>query len=579
VTELPSELLNALGQLSREEEDAILASYLSAQSKRWDFATFEELVTSPDGFGLTTATPLQRAVCRLAQGKPLGNLLEHPDVLEALGISSPDEFPALDGPPLDFFLIAAIRSAKSTFAAAAALWASQTVDLSMLSSGEIPRFPILSLSKDNAGVVMGHLLGALQKPRLRHLRIPKENGGEWTEIIKESGSDAVSSVFLWHPSGRPVETCVVAGKRAGASAISRWLFGMCLDEAPRMLGADDAVVNYQDSKRGARGRLLPGAQVWSIGSPYQPYGPIYDEVTEHFGHPTSKKIIIKARGPLMNPVWWTANRCEDLKTTDPVAYQTDVLAEFADVTETLFSQALINLCSRRAPLTIPYEPRYDYGASMDPATRSNAWTLVIARRRGRKKQVVFNQQWQGTSIEPLSPRRVLLEISAVLREYHLDWCHSDQWSADAIKDIAQDLRDADGNDCSFDIVIEEWTEKERTNCFLSLAENMKEGLIELPSDPQVHKDLKLTKKRPTNRGPSIHLAKTTDGRHCDYSPPVARVMKRWLDEEQPDLPQQGTKAFDKVFEDKMEELEIQQMEEKKNRAWWEVDPWEGQYEQ
>lgn len=570
--ELPEQLKSALGQMTREEEDAILASYLGAQNKGWDFGTFEELVTSPDGFGLVSATPLQRAVCRAACGISLGDVAAHPHVLEALGVADVAQVPAFRGiPPRDIFLIAAIRAAKSTFAAASAVWASQTVDISMLSSGEIPRFPILSLSKDNAGVVMGHLLGALAKPRLKHLRIPKGAGNEWREIIEESGSDAVSSVFLWHPSGRPMEVCIVAGKRAGASAISRWLFGMCLDEAPRMLGADDAVVNYEDSKRGARGRLLPKAQVWSIGSPYQPYGPVYDEVTEHWGHPTVDKVIFKARGPLMNPVWWTEKRCAELKKTDPVAYQTDVLAEFADILETLFSQAVINRCSRPNNLPIPYDAKSDYEASMDPATRSNAWTLVIASRQGRRKRVVFSQQWQGTSIDPLSPKAVLIEVKAALADYHLDWTYSDQWSADAIRDL--------GAEMGLNIVIEVWSEKERVNCYLSLAENMKEGLVELPNDPQFHKDLKLTKKKPTNRGPSIHLTKTTDGRHCDYAPAVARVMKRWLDEEQPEGPVVGSPEHQRAIEDEMEKLELEAFERKKDEPWWDKDPWEGQYEQ
>lgn len=576
---LSPELQAALGNMSPEEEDAILASYFTARSKSWGFSSFEQLVTSPEGFGLRTATPVQRAICRLAIGRPLGDLSTHPDVLEALGIASADAVPDMKGvPPLDIFLIAAIRSAKSTFAAAGAIWASQTVDLSGLSAGEIPRFPIMSLSKDNAGVVLGHLIGALNKPHLKHLRIPKDGGGEaWAEIIKESESDSVSSIFLWHPSGRPVEVCVVAGKRAGASAISRWLFGLVLDEAPRMLGEGDAVVNYQESKRGARGRLLPGAQTWSIGSPYQPYGPVFDEVTENYGAPTAEKVIFKARGPVMNPVWWTATRCEKLRVSDPTAYQTDVLAEFADVMETLFAQTVINACSRERNDVIPFERGCDYAAKMDPATRSNAWTLVIVSRRGRKKRVVYNAQWQGTSLAPLSPKAVLLEVQAALAAYGLDWTYTDQWSADSIKDLAQELRNSEGVPIPIDIIIEEFTDKERTNCYLSLAESMKAGDIELPNDPVMHKDLKLTKKKPTNRGPTIHLTKTTDGRHCDYSPALAGALKHWLEDELPALPEPGTPAYNKAIEEAMEEQELEEFHREKE-PWWAQDPWT-EYEQ
>jgi hypothetical protein len=34
----------------------------------------EALLTSPEAFGLTTATPLQRAICRVSDGVPIGDL-------------------------------------------------------------------------------------------------------------------------------------------------------------------------------------------------------------------------------------------------------------------------------------------------------------------------------------------------------------------------------------------------------------------------------------------------------------------------------------------------------------------------
>lgn len=575
MTGLPAHLREALGYMSQVEEDAILASFRrqEQESRQFNFTSLEDLVTSPDGFGLVTATPLQRAICRLVEGRPLGDLLDHPDVLEALGVASGDKLVDLHGsPPRDFFLIAGIRTFKSTLAAAGAIWASQKVDLSMLSAGEVPRFPILSLTKDNASVVMGHLLGALQRPRLRHLRIPEpaSAGERWREILKESSSDAVFSSWLWHPSGRPVDVSIVAGKRAGASAISRWLFGLCLDEAPRMLGAEDAVVNYSDTKKGARGRLLPGAQMWSIGSPYQPYGPVFDEVQEHWGEPTRQKVIVKAKGPSMNPIWWTPERCEELKREDPVTYQTDALAEFADVTETLFDQATINACTRKSPLYVPYTRTADYAAAMDPATRSNAWTLLICSRRGRQKRVVYNRQWQGTPIEPLSPKLVLREIKEDLALYHLDWVYSDQWSADAISDLAQEI--------GLKVVVEEWTEVEKTNCYLSLAKSMQAGYVEIPPDPQLHKDLKLTKRKPTNRGPSIQLTKTTDGRHCDYSPVLARTTRHWLDDMQMDELTPGSPEAIRAYADRLEEAELEAWRAKQDAPWWAKDPWRGEYE-
>lgn len=567
MTHVLADLQVILDGLSPEEEEEILRSYRDHQLHHgWDFTSFEELVTSQDGFGLTNATPLQRAVCRVAEGRPLGDLKEHTDVLSALGVASSSLVPDIVRPPDDLFLIAGIRTAKSTFAAAWAVWASQTVDISKLSAGEVPRFPIMSLSKDNAGVVVGHLLGALRQPRLRHLRVPKDGAGQWAEILKESSSDAISSLFIWSPDGRPMEICVVAGKRAGASVISRWLFGLVLDEAPRMLGADEAVVNYEDSKKGARGRLLEGANVWSIGSPYQPYGPVYDKVQESWGNPTEELFIFKARGPQMNPVWWTPGRCEKLKRTDPSAYQTDVEAEFADVVETLFTLETLKRCTRKEPLFLPYNQHADYAASMDPATRSNAWTLVIVMRQGNIKRVAYHQQWQGSPQEPLRPVNVLKEVKERLRIYHLDATYTDQWSADALRDIAEGL--------GFTLVIREWSDRERTNLFLSLAEEMKQGWWDLPPDRQIEKDLKLTKKKPNARGPTIQLTKTTDGRHCDYSPAIARAGAEWISDVTIEGPAPGSPEALQRKLDAIEQEEVDALKHEANAEWWAKDPWE-----
>ena len=133
------------------------------------FPTFEDLLVSPEGFALgwderlhsSTATPLQRAICRLIEGSPLGALVGNGDVAEALGFSLPElnaweaarRLPAV--PFRELVIIAAIRSAKSMISAAHSVWSSQHVDVSGLGLGEIPRYTLLSLTKDNAKVTSG----------------------------------------------------------------------------------------------------------------------------------------------------------------------------------------------------------------------------------------------------------------------------------------------------------------------------------------------------------------------------------------------------------------------------------------
>jgi len=536
--------------LTPSEENEILREFYRRKADETWFESLEELLVSEDGFGLTTATPLQRALCRVIEGRPLGELATEPVVLKAFGGALP-----LEGKPAEVDVLAAVRTAKSLIAAAVAIWATQTVDVSLLADGEIPRYSILSLEVDNAKVVLSHLMGVLSKPRLKRLRVGKKEGGRWRELIDDTGSDFTGSEFLWHPTGRPIEIRVIAGKRAGGSLVSRWSAGCTLDEAPRMVGSSEGVINYDDARRAVRSRLLPGAQLFSIGSPWQAFGPMYDRHQARFGMPLQNHVVLKACGPDMNPFWWTPERCEEIRLSDPMVYQTDVLAEFADADETLFPSVLLNACSRDSALCLPFERGHDYAAAFDPATRGNAWTLVVADRAGRTKRVVFNTFWQGSTLEPLSPKAVLLEAQAILAKYELDWAYTDQWAADMIKEIAADLRDEKGENIPLHLVQEDWTAENKVNAFQSLAAAMAVGQIELPKDEVLHKDLKLTVKKPTQRGVSIHHTLTTDGRHCDYAPALARVMFRWLEEEVYEPPKKGDEAFEAYQELQLEEAD------------------------
>lgn len=531
------------------EDDAILAEYVKRFGDRRPFESLEDLFTSAEGFGLVTATPLQRAICRIAEGRQLGELGTHPAVLRALDTSAANIAKLAGDRPAQLDLLSGIRTAKSMFAAALALWATQTCDMEGLSEGEIPRVSVVSIRKDLAGVIFSHLVGNIMaRPRLRHL------------LVGEPSSDAM---MLRHPGGRLVEIKVVSGARAGSSLVARWSAGVIFDEAPRMVGSDEGVVNLDDARTAVRGRLRPGAQLVEIGSPWAPFGPVYNTVQEHEGKPSKDIVVIRAPGPDMNPYWWTKERCATIERTDPAAYQTDVRAKFADIEESLFPGAILDPNIRESPEVIPFEPGHDYAASMDPATRGNAWTLTIGDRCGEKKRIVSAREWIGSPLKPLRPKEVLKEAAEECKKYGLDWCYTDQWSADANADLAEEF--------GLTLIIESWTRQNKVNAFNSLAVNLAEGLVELPPGKNVRKDLNLIKRRATQDGVTIVLPKTTDGRHCDYGPSVARTLFRWLEEDKDDNePEIGTADHDRWEEKRQIQREIEDLQEEQDSEWWET---------
>ena len=380
----------------------------------------ERLVTSRGGFNLD-ASPLQRAVCRVIDGSPLAELADVPEVQRAFGGALPTERPR------ELCVFSGVRVGKSLIAGATAVTWSQTIDVSHLRPGEVPRIPIVSTRMDNADVVFSHIAGSMtSSPFLRTL------------LLEEPRNERI---LVRHPTGRPVEIMVVAGSRAGSSLVSRWLGGTIFDEFPRMVGAEDGVINWDDQRKAVVQRILAGGGILDIGSPWAPFGPAYQLFVEHYGKPTRTICVLRAPAYDMNPAWWTPARCAEAKTADPDAYVTDVLAEFASLEESLFNGVELERATRNEPEPYELEPLADhhYVAAMDPATRSNSWTLVIATREGRMKRIVLARQWTGTKLDPLSPRDVFRAMAPTLRRYRIESVWTDQYYVDALRDIAAEV--------------------------------------------------------------------------------------------------------------------------------------------
>lgn len=511
-------------------------------------SNLEYLFTSPLGIGVTTATPLQRALCRIIQGVPLRELKSHPDVLEAIG-----DIGAVDGvKPAELDIYSGIRTAKSMIAAAVAIFATQNCDLSILQAGEIPRFPIVSLAKDNADVVHQHIAGTIKSsPVLASL------------LLEEPTTE---SIMLRGKGGRPIEIAVVAGARAGGSLVSRWLIGVLFDEAPRMAG-NDAVVNLADQQESVRGRLLPGAQLLRVGSPWAPFGVSYEAVKNHWKKPTRERVVMKARADKMNPVWWTEERMTGLKRRDPGAYKTDVEAEFRDLTESNFTEAAIKQCTREGPMALPPEPRQQYSATIDPATRSNAFTFTIGTRKGAKRIVAYHRQWMPQPGIPLKTKVIAKEIAGICKSYRIDTIITDQWSSDVLKEIFEEA--------GITLVEHRWTSKQTVDAFTKTRDKMDLAELELPPDEQFAEDLKQTKRVTTQAGISIVLPKTADGRHCDFAPALARLVAHWVDDEAEDVPQQGTPERARYDEAEREKQEDTEFERRSQRPWFRGGPLHG----
>lgn len=469
-------------------------------------SVLEALLTSREAFGLEQATPLQRAICRVSDGVPLGELWEDAGVREGFGGVRP-----LEKAPRTLVVLAAIRGAKSMIAAAKAFETALTCDVTGLSPGDQLRIPILSVDKKSATAVLNHLVGTIQsKPELR------------AYLAAEPTAEAV---LLRHETGRIVEVSVTAMSKYGTTLVGAWLATCIFDEAPRMAGHADGVRNLDDALHAIEGRMRPGSQIMIIGSPNVPFGPVFEMNQEFFGRPSADTVVVRGTGPLLNPTWWTPERCEWMRRNRPRSHMTDVLGKFADSEDQLISSTTVDKAMRAGPDVIKPREGHSYVAAIDPAMRGNAWTLIILGCDGEDRKgeptfyVAVSKQWRGSKVQPLRPDTVLREIAQIAKPYGVEDAWTDGFSIDSLRIIAEQE--------GFGLTECHTTPEEAIDGVESMRVLLEDGRLELSPDRTLRADLLRVRRSAgkTAKRPSLNMPITADGRHCDFIPPLRLCLR------------------------------------------------------
>lgn len=473
--------------------------------------TLERLLTSPKGFGLVQATPLQRAICRIADGLPLGDLVaKHRELGELLERTcGPGGAARLPGVmPKEFYIVCGIRNAKSLICAAIALKAALTVDLAQLRPWEEAVVSIVAIKLPKARIILRHLTGPLlARPHLRAL-MPREPTG--------------STIWIRRPQdGRVVRIEVAAGARAGGSLVGDWSAGALFDEFTRMTGEEEgSIINFDESRKAVIGRILPGGQLVGVGSPWAPRGAAYEMVKAHWGNPSAKIVMLRPPSKAMNPTYWTDETIDALRKSPKGehVYKTDYLGEFADPESSFFTTAELEAVTRKGALTLPRQDGIQYFAAIDPAMLRNAWTLVVTGREYRpdgsvRVIVPLVRQWVPGRVGPLNPELIFAEIKAVCVKYGIHEVFTDKWKSDELTVI--------GRKVGLTVTVYGLAGQDSVRMFDSLRLRVLTGGIDLPNDPELRTDMLAIRRIVRNRTIGMDLPFTNDGRHCDYAPSLA----------------------------------------------------------
>ena len=458
--------------------------------------TLEDVVTGK-GLADLPASPLQRAIVRAAQGRPVGSVIASSMMERCFGVPSlPPIVPVLVA------LVCGVRGGKSFLAACGLIWAALTADLSKLKLFEVARGVIIGPTVDAAHGTFVQLVGIIQSSAV--LRA----------LVVEQTAD---SITLRRPDGRLVELCVVAAHRGGLSVRNRWLVFVAVEEVAQFnQEAAGAVVNVEEIVRAAMSRLTPGGQVWLISSPYGPVGLLYETWKKHFGKP-GRTLVVWAGTRDLNPSY-PQEAIDALREEDPDTAAREHDPAWLDPETAFLGAALVDPAIRIAPLVRAGRAN---AAAGDFGTRGNSWTLGTAWCEpvpggGDRRRVVVGGvwEWTGSKSSPLSPKAVFAEMAAILKPFEVRQIHVDSWSFDAMQDHARDVG----------LVLVEQPVGERDIPYLRLKTLLGNEDVELPPHPHVRADLVALRQRNLSGGAKIILARTPDGRHCDMAPTIALAV-------------------------------------------------------
>ncbi len=469
----------------------------------------ELLLTDPAGFALGNATVLQRAIaCLIGTGSVPLKYWESADVQAAFGGVRPTGEFLID----EFGIVAGIRGGKTLMASMAVAWATQNVDMETgpganMVRGEVPRVSIVSVSKDQAESAFNYLRGAFEgSPALRPLLI---------------GEPTADTITVRHPSGRPIDICVVAGSRAGSSLVGRWCAGVIFDEAP-LMSLEEGAVNLRDMASNVRPRMLRGAKIIYIGSPWGNSGFVYDLFNQNFGKQNPTCTWVRAQGWMLNPVVWTPEEMARQKAKDERSFRLNCLAEWMDPESAMYASVSVDAAMSGGYDEVAPEAGKTYTAAIDPGFSSNSWTFVIAETSDNIRfDVVLAMQWTGSGSKPLVAGEVFDEMLPYLNAYGCrQSVRTDQYAAAPLVEIAL----SKGIGLS-PLTI---TKANKYKLYASVGVRLDSGFLKLPNNPEMRQDLLNVKKRVTGDGIKAVLPETADGRHCDYAAALALLIGDYL---------------------------------------------------
>lgn len=326
----------------------------------------------------------------------------------------------------------------------------------------------------------------------------------------------------YRPWGAGVMGIRVAGKRVGFRVYAASVAGVSGFTGIFVLC--DEVAKWKDKDTGVNpaGQVLasvrptmatqPNARIVLSSSPFGMLDAHYDAFEE--GETAFQSTAFA-------PTWVANPTLTEEETRAMEPDEATWLREYAAIPQaeaetSLLTETLIDRATRPEAGDMPWQDGWSYVAAMDPATRTNAWTLVIAGQDlEQKRHVALAREWKPKPGLPLDPRTVLAEMAIHLANYGTGLVYTDQHATEMIRALADEH--------ALSLIEAPWTPTTKRVGYEHLLKLAQANRLGLPLDAQVKADLLGIRKVITRSGVQYQLAEVR-GRHADYAPAIALAV-------------------------------------------------------
>jgi hypothetical protein len=151
----------------------------------------------------------------------------------------------------------------------------------------------------------------------------------------------------------------------------------------------------------------------------------------------------------------------------------------------------------------------------------------------------------------MDPRTILGEIKELCDRYHVSDVNTDQFSAEALQALADDI--------GINLLIHNIDADLKWTMAMAIRTALDDSALELPNLRELREDLVRVKKKLVNSSarPMVHLPTSGDGRHCDFFTAVGLCMVNAPEEPiaQDYVPKTDNEADEPNFEPQGDEWE------------------------